>query len=257
MIAFRNICGVGGIDPKDAPSTQIIGMIMQWIIVAIVFWLLLQKYLIDHHIITAEQLIIIKWAVWCFFVIEMSTLTILSKRHWHYFWTNWLNFAIIILAFPLIWDHGTEFGILRIVRIIAILYLILPLRGGRSLNFSPAKLGIILLTFILLTLLAGLFLAYIDKDIGGPWQGVWWAFQTITTVGYGDVLPVTVHGRVFAILFMLLGVGLMATLSASFAYFLLRRKMQDNDTQKLDKLNDQIEILNKKISALNKKNHTE
>lgn len=250
------MCGVGGIAPTESRSTQIVGLVMQWIIIAIVFWLLIQNYLVAHNVVSARQLIIIKWSVWSFFVVEMSILTILSKHHWHYFWTNWLNFAIIILAFPIIWDHGTEFGILRIVRIIAILYLILPLRGGRSLNLSPRKLGVILLTFILLTVLSGLFIAYIDKDIGGPWRGIWWAFQTITTVGYGDVLPVTTHGRLFAIFFMLLGVGLMATLSASFAYFLLRRKMEENDSQKLDKLHDQIEKLNKKISALDKKNHT-
>lgn len=257
MTAFRNICGVGGIDPKDSPLTQHIGLIMQWGIMAIVFWLLVQRYLVNHHVISASQLVIIKWSVWSFFVIEMTTLTILSKHHWHYFWTNWLNFAIIILAFPLIWNHGTEFGILRIIRIIAILYLILPLRGGRSLNLSPRKLGVILLTFVLLTLLSGLFIAYIDNHITNPWQGIWWAFQTITTVGYGDVLPHSVGGRIFAMLFMLLGVGLMATLSASFAYFLLRRKMQDNNSQKLDQLGDQIEKLNKKISSLDKKNHTD
>ena len=64
--------------------------------------------------------------------------------------------------------------------------------------------------FTLCTLLAGLFLAYIDTNITNPWQGIWWAFQTITTVGYGDVLPHSTGGRIFAILFMLVGVGLLA-----------------------------------------------
>jgi voltage-gated potassium channel len=52
---------------------------------------------------------------------------------------------------------------------------------------------------------------------------VWWAFATITTVGYGDVVPLTLAGKVIGIFLMLLGTGIFATYTALFANSLLGR----------------------------------
>jgi voltage-gated potassium channel len=50
-----------------------------------------------------------------------------------------------------------------------------------------------------------------------PWDGVWWAMSTITTVGYGDVTPATTAGRIIAIVVMVAGIGFVALLTASIA----------------------------------------
>jgi voltage-gated potassium channel len=46
-------------------------------------------------------------------------------------------------------------------------------------------------------------------------SGLWWAVQTVTTVGYGDVTPVTVAGRLVAALVMLVGIGFLTVITAS------------------------------------------
>jgi len=56
-------------------------------------------------------------------------------------------------------------------------------------------------------------------------DGLWWAIVTMTTVGYGDQFPVTWEGRVIGVIVMLLGVGLVGTLSGYLANsFLAPRK---------------------------------
>src|ERR1019366_7085096 len=56
---------------------------------------------------------------------------------------------------------------------------------------------------------------------GGFGDGVWWAIVTAATVGYGDIAPSTLVGRLIAVVLMLSGVGLVSTLAASItAYFL-------------------------------------
>jgi voltage-gated potassium channel len=46
-------------------------------------------------------------------------------------------------------------------------------------------------------------------------SGLWWAVQTVTTVGYGDVTPVTVSGRLVAALVMLVGIGFLTVITAA------------------------------------------
>lgn len=251
MPKFYQIMGVAGVDPDERRSAHLLEAIFQWIMVLIIFWLLLQSYMIQNNYISPTHVILLRWLIWGFFVTETIVVTLLCKQHWHYLLSNWLNLFIIIIAFPVLWEHGTEVSILRIARVVIILYLLLPLGRRSDKSLSATRFGVILLLFVITTLMAGLFLSYIDADIGGPWNGIWWAFQTVTTVGYGDILPKTVGGRIFSILFMLVGVGLLATLSASFAYFLLnRRNSLQKSEAKESRILDEIKIMQQAIEEL-------
>lgn len=62
---------------------------------------------------------------------------------------------------------------------------------------------------------------YIEKDINPKIQSfmdaLWWSFATTTTVGYGDVTPITNLGRTVGIALMLIGVAIFAIYTALFA----------------------------------------
>ena len=62
---------------------------------------------------------------------------------------------------------------------------------------------------------------FLEKDINPKittfMDAVWWSFSTTSTVGYGDIVPITFVGRVFGILLMLIGVAIFGIYTALFA----------------------------------------
>jgi voltage-gated potassium channel len=61
----------------------------------------------------------------------------------------------------------------------------------------------------------------INNAITSPLDALWWGIVTITTVGYGDVAPVTPEGKVAASVLMLLGIGLFSAITATITSFML------------------------------------
>jgi voltage-gated potassium channel len=79
-----------------------------------------------------------------------------------------------------------------------------------------------------ITVIAGLLMTIIAHDefpsIG---SGLWWAVQTVTTVGYGDHVPADVPGRLVAALVMLLGIGFITVITASITSGFVARWQQE------------------------------
>ncbi len=67
-----------------------------------------------------------------------------------------------------------------------------------------------------ITIVAGLSMTIVDhKGFPSVGSGLWWAVQTVTTVGYGDFVPVTIAGRLLASVVMLLGIGFVTVITAA------------------------------------------
>ncbi|XP_058972265.2 uncharacterized protein [Pocillopora verrucosa] len=98
----------------------------------------------------------------------------------------------------------------------------------------------VLILILVLSLLAGIAAWSLEKwrnsdnfppmFTKGVWEGFWWAFISITTVGYGDRYPKSVGGRLFAVLWILIGMCIIsiltATLTSSMTTFSLEAKVK-------------------------------
>ena len=79
-----------------------------------------------------------------------------------------------------------------------------------------------------ITVGAGLLMTVADRDsfpsIG---SGLWWAVQTVTTVGYGDHVPENVAGRLVASLVMLIGIGFLTVITAAITSTFVSRSREE------------------------------
>ena len=127
-----------------------------------------------------------------------------------------LNLLIIATGLPLLWEQSTWARALRLLLMLSLLN-----HAARVVRHMLAqnRLGPILAAIVIVTTLGGAIIGYFDPAFARPLDGIWWAWVTVTTVGYGDMVPQTPAARVFAVLLMLLGVSMIALLSASLVAF--------------------------------------
>ena len=86
------------------------------------------------------------------------------------------------------------------------------------------------------------------------WLGMWWAIQTVTTVGYGDVVPGSTAGKVIASFLMLGGLSLFAVvtgaITSAFVTQAQRQMSGDPVMQKLDEVTAQLEAVKADLARL-------
>ena len=64
----------------------------------------------------------------------------------------------------------------------------------------------------------------VNKAVDSPFDALWWGVTTLTTVGYGDVVPVTPEGRIAAAVLMLLGISLFSAITATITSYILESR---------------------------------
>ena len=74
-------------------------------------------------------------------------------------------------------------------------------------------------------------------------DALWWCVATVTTVGYGDVVPVTSIGRIVALIYMFFGISLVATLLAVISNTFYKKRFEKEETKKKDEERNYLKIL--------------
>jgi voltage-gated potassium channel len=82
------------------------------------------------------------------------------------------------------------------------------------------------------------------------WDGMWWATQTVTTVGYGDIVPQQTVGQVIAAILMITGLSLFAVVTGTITSAFVTRAQQDSRHQQVDELRGTLEEIKAELAAL-------
>jgi len=94
-----------------------------------------------------------------------------------------------------------------------------------------------------------------NEDFPTFGRALWWAVATLTTVGYGDVVPVQPHGRLLASVLMLLGFGALSLLTGTIASALVSRQHRRTESTEhellaaLERVEQRLESLERRLPA--------
>ncbi len=112
-----------------------------------------------------------------------------------------------------------------------------PLTAGRAARLIAS-------TTVIVTVAGGLLMRVTDpKQFSNVGDGLWWAIQTVTTVGYGDIVPRSAVGRLVAALVMVVGIGFLTVVTATITSAFVetaRRRIEGTTTEALTTKLDQI-----------------
>jgi voltage-gated potassium channel len=170
----------------------------------------------------------VNWFVWVAFAAEFAVgLTVATNRR-GYLRHSWFELTIILLSPPFLVPDAlqTTRGLraLRVLRLVRIMrgaaVATIGLRTTRRLLRHRGFHYVLLVALAMVALgAAGIYLVEKGETIRSFGDALWWSVVTVTTVGYGDVSPRTVEGRLIAVSLMIIGIGVISALTATIASF--------------------------------------
>lgn len=226
-IPFSALIGLFGVANDEDPKAKRWGHFFEVPMLLLAIWIIIEWYLEAKGSYPESWAAVTNWVVWIFFVIETGLLCYLVKDRKRYLMSNWINLLIIAIGVPILWDAQPYTGALRSLRVLLLLGILLEMSGTVRQILARNHLGLTLLVTFFVVLMAGATLAAIDPSIDNPWEGIWWAWVTVTTVGYGDVVPESPQGKFFGAILMVLGLGLFSLMTANFSAFLVARQEEE------------------------------
>lgn len=195
------------------------------------------------------------------------------------------NWAYIISIFPLTFVSFNLFqlfgfkpiiGLIGIIRIYALIKVLLI--SARNVRKYPSKTKLDYATFALfLVIIIGSYLFFaietgVNPEVPNYESAIWYALVSMSTTGYGDVVPITLAGRIIGVFLILTGMGYVSLVTATLAYSFidifraesrkaaekLRATAQDfnkkaaKNERKMDEIMEKMDEINQRLEKMEK-----
>ena len=172
--------------------------------------------------------------IWAVFAVDLGAKVLVAPDRFAYLKAHRLEVLVVLIPFA---------RPLRIVRLFVF--------GSRAFVGARrfASIDFLLLYAIGFVVLASTALTTIEQgkesSVSSFPDALWWSVVTITTVGYGDVVPVTAAGRAFAMVLMIAGIGIFGGLTANLASFFVTSGASDANRE----LAEEVRALRQELQA--------
>ncbi len=175
------------------------------------------------------------------FSIEYALRVIVAQRKFKFIFSFYglIDLAAIL---PFYLTSGIDLRAVRVFRLLRLFRAFKLLRYNRALKrFSNAfsaireELFIFLIATIFLLFVSSVGIYYFENpaqpdQFSSVFQCMWWSVATLTTVGYGDVYPITIGGKIFTFFILMIGLGIIAIPTGLIASA-LTKIIQDEKTE--------------------------
>lgn len=200
----------------------------------------------------------LNWIIWIAFCAEFIGKLGFAPSRRDFVRRSWFDLLIIVLSPPFLVPNALQGA--RAVRAVRVLRMLRFVRAAAVAAIGLKEAGeafrqrrfhyVALTTAVVVSLGAvGIFAVEHgeNKSIATLGDAFWWAIVTTTTVGYGDVSPVTTEGRLIAVALMAVGIGFIGVLTATITSFFLDPVKATDQTNQIE---DRLARIEDKLDAL-------
>ena len=225
-------------------------------------------------------LLIAEWVFTIFFTIEYFLRIYCSRSKKKYIFSTMgiIDLLSIIPTYLVVFyapiGSLIDIRIMRLIRVFRIFQLSKYLRSGHTMQIalrsSRPKIIVFILYISLMVIILGTIMYIVEGQQNGfdniP-KSIYWAVVTLTTVGYGDVVPITTLGKTISVFIMMLGYAIIAVPTGIVSSELTKNRKEKKQLKNQDEIIkkekeiisketeilDKLELLEKKIESLQKK----
>ena len=177
----------------------------------------------------------VNWVIWLAFCAEFGARFAVAPNRQRFLRQSWFDLLIITVSPP--FGVPESFQSVRAVRALRILRLVRALAflsigiktSRRALRHRKFHYVLVLTAAVMVLGATGLYVVERGQNdsLTSFWDALWWAMSTTTTVGYGDIYPMTGEGRLIAVLLMLTGIGVIGIFTATIASLFMIEDEED------------------------------
>jgi len=174
----------------------------------------------------SDQIRVTEYSITIIFAIEWLAKATITKFSREYIFSVY-GIIDLITWLPLLifGDQTMVIRLLRLFRLVNLLTLkVVSDMGNQIKEISESILGIFLV-IVIISLISGSIIQIVEPEtFKTVSDGVWWALITASTVGYGDIYPHTGAGQAVALIVVIFGISLFATLTAAISAAIINNK---------------------------------
>lgn len=258
------LIGLAGVDPHERKRIRHVGRAFSYVSVFVAIVLLMQWQLELLGELALYQQHIINGFVWGYFIASYLLLLFSVKKKRIFVAQNWLLPIIISLGFVVTFHIMPFVIVLNALRPFFAILILIPSLTLLMNFFVDGRLSTTLLAATIIVIVFGVLVAGVDPNIKTAWDGIWWAVATVSTVGYGDVVPASALGRMIGAGLVVMGLGVFVVITANFLGLTFRKeaeKMREEEREVTQvvrdmkllrenqkKILEQLELITKKKS---------